>query len=125
MSSHDFFHNLANPVGWLTGVISNFVAHGFDPETCTIRRGITGKGVFPNYKIEQPSHQFTPCIPLSTGGSLVRELTCTPGRTFNGRHHGEMTELDDLERRDQHWSAAMTFNDLKKLPCQVPTGGIH
>jgi hypothetical protein len=38
-----------------------------------------------------------------------------PGRTFNGRHHGEMTELDDLERHDEHWGAPMTFDDLKKL----------
>jgi hypothetical protein len=58
-------------------------------------------------------------------GSVVREAIETPGRTFNGRHHWEMSELDELERRDEHWSVAMTFDDLKELLSQISTSRIH
>ncbi len=106
MSNADFVLSLADPVGWLDGVLGNFVAHGFDPETCTIRRGKRGTGRAPNYKIEEPSRLTE--FPFGY-------LTETPGRTFNGRHHREMTWLDDLERHDEHWSEVMTFNEVKAL----------
>ena len=110
MSNPNFVDSLSDPAGWLTGLISNFVVHGFDPQTCTIRHGTTGTGAFPNYKIEAPSYKVT-----IEADSLPLQFDVTPGLTFNGRHHGEMTELYDLERHDEHWSPVMTFSDAQIL----------
>ena len=108
MSNPDFVDSLSDPAGWLTGLISNFVVHGFDPETCTIRYGTTGTGAFPNYKIEEPE------VRIEVDG-LTSQFPVTPGLTFSGRHHREMTELYDLERRDEHWSPVMTLSDAQKM----------
>jgi hypothetical protein len=43
-------------------------------------------------------------------------MTMTPAHTFSGRDHRDMTELGDLERRDENWStASMSFAELKTL----------
>ena len=120
MSSHDFIRSLADPLGWLTGVINNFIVHGFDQETCTIRRGITGTGIAPNYKIEEPSRLVTIYV-----GTVAWHDTAILGITFNGRHHWEMTWLDDRARQDEHWSAPMTFHDIKKQLSQISKEGIY
>jgi len=95
----------------VSGVASNFVSYGYDPETSAIRIGVTGDGVAPNYKIEEPSVPVTVtvrCHPL--------EMTMTPARTCSGRDHREMMELDDLERHGENWStASMNFAELKTL----------
>ncbi len=40
----------------------------------------------------------------------------TPARTFSGRDHREIMELDDLERHGENWStASMNFAELKTL----------
>jgi hypothetical protein len=44
MSDRDFVGRLADLAGWLEGLINNFVSYGFDPETCTIRWGVTEDG---------------------------------------------------------------------------------
>jgi hypothetical protein len=114
VSSSDFVHILADPNGWLLGVYRNFIAHGYDPTTSLIRRGITGKGVAPNYRIEEPSYLTT----FHFDAQSI-EMTATPGRSFNGRHHREMTHLDNLERHGEHWSEPLTFDDLSQLHSQV------
>src|SRR5579864_2348429 len=115
MSNQDFVGDLADPVGWLAEVISNFVSYNFDPETCTIRWGITGTGVAPNYMIEGPSRVDTICL-----GNWTGEMVAIPARIFNGRHHREMTWLDDRCRRDENWSEdRMTFDDAKILLSQL------
>ena len=95
----------------MSGVVSNFVFHGYDRETSAIRLGVTGGGIFPNYKIEQPR------VPMTiTVNSSKFEMTMTPARTFSGRNHREMTELDNRERHDDNWSTAtMSFAELKTL----------
>jgi hypothetical protein len=111
LTAADLSHTLADPVNWLNGVVSNFVSHGYDSETSAIRIGITGRGIAPNYKIEEPSNAFVLQI-----GAQKFEMTETPARTFNGRDYEEMTELDNLERRDENWSAAaMKFIEAKAL----------
>jgi len=100
----DIFHVLSDAVEYVRGVVSNFVSYGYDCETSAVRIGVTGAGVFPNYKIEEPS------VP----GQF--EMIMTPARTFSGRNHREMTELDDHERHDENWSTnTMSFAELKAL----------
>jgi hypothetical protein len=102
-------------VDWLKGILGNFVFHGFDSETSSIRIGITGSGIAPNYKIEHPSRPFVFQI-----GTQKFKLTGTPARTFNGRSHEEMTELDDLERHDEHWSlATIKFIETRALLARI------
>jgi len=96
---NDLIHVLPNPIEHLSGVVSNFVYYGYDPETSAIRFGATGVGIFPNYKIEEPS------VPVTiTVHTLQREMNKTPARTFSGRNHRQMTELDDRERHDENWT---------------------
>ncbi len=107
----DIFHVLSDAVEYVRGVVSNFVSHGYDCETSAVRIGVTGAGVFPNYKIEEPS------VPVTvTVLSRQFEMIMTPARTFSGRNHREMTELDDHERHDENWSTdTMSFAELKAL----------
>ena len=109
----DLIHVLADPEGWLTGILSNFVSHGYDTETSAIRIGVKGHGIAPNYKIEEPSKPFAFTLQI---GAQKFELMVTPARTFNGRNHKEMTELDDLAWRDENWSAkTIKFVEVKAL----------
>lgn len=104
----DLVDVLCDPIEYVSGIVSNFVSHGYDRETSAIRIGITGRGIFPNYKIEEPS------VPITiTVRSRRFDMISTPARTFNGRNHREMTELDDQEWRDENWSATkMSFAEL-------------
>ena len=96
----DLIHVLSDPNEYVSGVLGNFVSHGYNPETSAIRIGVKGTGVAPNYKIEEPSFLITLNI-----GSQPFEVPITPAHTFSGRNHREMKELDDLERHDAAWSS--------------------
>jgi hypothetical protein len=107
----DLIHMLFDPIEYVSGVVSNFVGFGYDPESSVVRNGITGTGVAPNYKIEERSFRQK-----LTAGAVSLEMTVTPARTFSGRNHREMTELDDEERHSEHWSTeSMSFAELKIL----------
>ncbi len=100
----DLINVLSDPVAYVSGVLSNFAFYGYDRDASTVRIGITGTGIFPNYKIEEPS------VP----GQF--DMIAIPGRTFSGRNHRQMTELDDHERHDENWSTArMSFAELDAL----------
>jgi len=124
----DLLNRLDDPTGYVQGVLGNFVSCGFDPQTCKIRIGITGEGVAPNYKIEEPPRSET--LRIKTGDSekpFDATFTVIPGKTFSGRHHRELIELDDMERRDEHWStASMTFAELQQLRSTlIESKGFH
>ena len=111
LTAANLIHVLVNPRSWLTGVLSNFVLHGYDPNTCAIRWGTKGNGIAPNYKIEEPEKSFT----IQIRGRKF-EFTATPARIFNGRNHNEMTELYDLERHDENWTATtIRFDEAKAV----------
>jgi hypothetical protein len=107
----DVIRVLSDPVEYVSRVMGNFVFYGYDPETSAIRIGVTGMGIFPNYKIEEPSVPITVKV-----RSHLFVMTATPARIFNGRSHRGMTELDDHERHDENWSTAtVSFAELKAL----------
>jgi hypothetical protein len=56
--------------------------------------------------------------------SIPFEFQVRPaGRTFNGRDHRVMPELDDLETHEEAWSAAsMSFPELKTLLANLSPG---
>jgi hypothetical protein len=123
----DIVHILPDPIEYLTGVVGNFVSHGYNPETSAVRIGIKGYGSFPNYKIEEPSGSFTINVPLANGHIFTHEMRHTPHRTFSGRNHREMRELEDRERHDENWSAdTSNFSELKALLGSLwQSGGSH
>jgi hypothetical protein len=52
------------------------------------------------------------------------EMTMTPARTFSGRNHRVMGELDDLEMHGEAWSTAlMSFAELKTLASNISQSG--
>jgi hypothetical protein len=107
----DLIPVLSDPIEYVRGILGNFVSYGCDPETSAVRVGVTGAGVCPNYKIEEPSFSHTVTVL-----SLHSLCTATPAHTFCGRNHREMTELDGQWRRDNNWSTAtMSFAELKAL----------
>jgi len=115
----DLIHVLSDPNEYVSGVLGNFVSHGYNPETSAIRIGVKGTGVAPNYKIEEPTVLIT-----ITVGSLPFEMPMTPAHTFSGRNHREMRELDDLEMHGEAWStASMSFAELKTLASNISQSG--
>ncbi len=118
----DLLPRLADPAAWLTGLLSNFVSHGYDPEASVIRHGLTGDGIVPNYIIQEPSRPVVLQI-----GSFKTQLAEYPHRTFSGRNHRELVELDDLEWQDDHWSTeTITFAEAKNLLARLHKHrGVH
>jgi len=107
--SSDLIHVLSDPTGYVRGVLGNFVFYRFNLETSAVRIGVKGTGVAPNYKIEEP------IVPAKfTVGSHSFEITTTE-RTFSGRDHREMKELDDRERGESWSIASMSFAEMKTL----------
>ncbi len=107
----DLIHVLSDPIEYAGEVVRNFALYGYDRETSAIRIGVTGTGIFPNYKIEEPSVPVTVSVLSHQFG-----MTATPAHTFSGRNHREMTELDDHEWHDENWSTdTMSFAELKAL----------
>jgi hypothetical protein len=114
----DVIHILSDPTEYVRGILGNFVFYRFNPETSAIRIGVKGTGVAPNYKIEEPSVPVTVMV-----GSYPLEITMT-ARTFSGRDHREMVELDNLERHGENWStASMSFTELKMLLSNLSRSG--
>jgi len=108
-------HLLDDPVGYLAGIVENFIFYRHDPESGRVRLGHTGTGKAPNYKIEKPSYRHA--LPVS---NLTFEMTVTPANTFNGRTHREMVELDDCPWHDKNWSTdTFTFAELKAMLSKV------
>ena len=84
----DLVGTLADPIGYLTGILANFVSHGHDPETSSIRIGRLGFGTAPNYKIERPS--ITHKLEVM---NTTLEMIATPSDIFCGRNQRQMVEL--------------------------------
>jgi hypothetical protein len=102
---------LSDPIEYVGGVVRSFASYGYDRETSAIRIGVRGTGIFPNYKIEEPSISVTVSVL-----SHQFEMIATPAHTFSGRNHREMTELDDHERHNENWGTdTMSFAELKAL----------
>ena len=90
---------------YIEGVMSNFLSCGCNPKAHKIRLGMSGVGIAPNYRIEE-EEQNTLILPDFT-------IAGPCSRTFNGRSHREMTELDDHQWHSNNWSRLITFAELQ------------
>ncbi len=52
----DVLHTLRDPVEYVRGVLGNFYACGLSTEQSSVRIGVSGNGIVPNYKIEIQSN---------------------------------------------------------------------
>ena len=122
----DIIHLLDDPVAYVNGILTSFVAYRYDPLSSVIRIGTTGDGVAPNYRIEKKSRKRAVTVEGPTK-ALTVEFTETPSHIFSGRNHRQMAELDDLERGESTWSeATVSFMDLQELLGRLQSSpGIH
>lgn len=51
----DAVDTLDDPIHYVRGVVENCFSHGFDRQRAVVRIGVSGKGIIPNYAIEQRS----------------------------------------------------------------------
>jgi hypothetical protein len=93
----DVIDTLDDPVEYVRCVVGNFLAHNFDRQRATVRMGVSGKGIIPNYAIEQG------------GEAGIFELR----RCFHGRNHKEI--LEDVFQGENWSSATMSFTEVQTL----------
>ena len=73
----DVVHTLDDPVEYVRGVVGSFFAYHFDAEKAVVRIGTSGKGIIPNYCIEQCGDSTS---------TIFERRHC-----FHGRNHKEMS----------------------------------
>ena len=104
-SINDILRGVVDRNSYIQGVLSNFISSGCNPKAHKIRLGTSGEGFAPNYRIEDEAENTL----------ILRDFTIagTGSRTFNGRSHREMTELDDHPWHSNHWSRLISFSELQ------------
>ncbi|MGB8276535.1 MAG: hypothetical protein WCF20_01155 [Methylovirgula sp.] len=107
----DVLHTLSDPEEYVRGILAIFLARKFNRDEATIRVGVSGTGVFPNYCIEEGFIAIT--LP-----SLDRPISCYRRRTvFSGRNHREI--LED-QFKGESWSlTAMNFIEVQAILGQL------
>jgi hypothetical protein len=96
----DVVDTLDDPVEYARGVVENFFSHeyGFDRQRAVVRIGVSGRGIIPNYAIEQRG-EHTPTFELRY--------------CFHGRNHKEILEDSFI---GENWSsAAMSCDEVQSL----------
>src|SRR5215471_13373931 len=84
----DLIPILSDPTEYVSGILGNFLSYGYDPETSAVRIGVTGAGVCPNYKIEEPSFSHIVAV-----NCLKRSLEA---QAFSGREIGGDDDVLDF-----------------------------
>jgi len=112
----DIIHLLADPETYMQGISSNYASYvSYRALPCSIQIGVSGTGLYPNYKIQEPSYVQTVSV-----RTIEFSFTITPARTFCGRTHREITEWDDLERGENTWSSkTFTLDGLRFLQTRI------
>ncbi|MGA2054401.1 MAG: hypothetical protein ABSG88_03770 [Bradyrhizobium sp.] len=90
---------LDDPEDYLRGIIGSFVSNRFSRDEAVVRIGTSGKGITPNYSIEQGWIDK----PLGIGHFERRMV-------FHGRSHKEIL-ADDF--KGESWGGAMTYIDIQ------------
>ncbi len=106
----DITHLLADAEEYVRRVMGNMVSGPYDRDRAVVKIGVSGGGTAPNYRIEYPADDQPDMVVL--GHTFIVQ----PADTYSGRSHKELSHLDDLYRRDEHWSTrTMSFADLQNL----------
>jgi hypothetical protein len=108
----DILPTLKDPVEYVRGVVGSFFSYTFDKGKAIIRIGVSGKGTFPNYCIEQ--HRDPISTTLEVGEATVEFTTTFEHRhCYRGRNHKEI--LDDSFIGEKWSSASMSFAEVQTL----------
>jgi hypothetical protein len=98
----DVARTLDDAQDYVRRALGNLYAEVSKQPQSVITIGVTGKGVFPNYKIDVPHDDF--------GDMGVTQ----PARVFNGRTHRVLVDPDKV--RGESWSRkSMNLEELKAL----------
>ena len=111
----DVVHSLDDPIEYVRGVVGSFFLYGFDKQKAVVRVGISGKGIIPNYCIEQyGARRFTTLTTLQAADTEVSVATDIKLRhCFHGRNHKEI--LDDSFKGEKWSLASMSFTEVQTL----------
>jgi len=90
----DLVDSLDNPEDYVRRALDNLHAEVRKEHNSRLTIGITGYGVYPNYKIDAPAELKLDMQSMS------------PSKIFSGRTHEEIVDLSSV--RDERWSAAYT-----------------
>lgn len=97
---------LEDPEEYVRRALGNLRAATAEEPQAVITIGITGKGTYPNYKIDRRRVEE-----LWPGANLNFVDTA---RVYSGRTHQLLVDPDTV--REEHWSTqSMGFNDLRSL----------
>jgi hypothetical protein len=108
----DVLHTLRDPEDFVRGVLGSFISNKFDRDQAIIRLGTSGKGVVPNYCIEQGR------IENSIGGMILSRHERRS--IFNGFNHKQILEDDWMGLR---WSSSgMSFKEVEDLLGNLSSG---
>jgi hypothetical protein len=112
----DVIHTLDDPVDFVRGIVGTFFAYPFDKKVAVVRIGVSGKGIIPNYCIEQY------CEPISNTlevGAAALEISTNIElrHCFHGRNHKEI--LDDSFIGENWSSASMNLAEVQTLLGQL------
>jgi hypothetical protein len=112
----DVVHTLDDPVEYLRGIVGSFFAYPFDKKEAVVRIGISGKGMIPNYCIEQYCASISDRLEV---GSAALEISTNIElrHCFHGRNHKEI--LDDSFIGGNWSSASMKLAEVQTLLGQL------
>jgi len=115
----DVLTTLKDPISYLRGIIGSFVKGGFDREKAVVRIGLTGRGIVPNYSIEQDLREIPDEDLVGTRIQGLGIKAFAKRQAYRGSNHGEMREHEDDGMGEQTWGAPMTFAEIQGLLGQV------
>jgi hypothetical protein len=105
----DVVLTLAKPEEYVRRIVENYYTFGFNREKAVTRVGTTGKGLSPNYSIEQDYE--VPREVATDGGPIVVRIQ--KRHVFSGRQHKEI--LEDSAMGISWSSRSMSFVEVSAL----------
>ncbi len=106
----DIVDSLDDAEAYVRGVLENMYLCRKEHGSALVRVGITGRGIFPHYRVAPAGDQSGD---VSIGG--LKKFLDNNFVAYNGRNHEELP-WDFLELKEVHWSeAAMEIDEVKAL----------
>ena len=101
----DVLHTLAQPEEYVRGVLANVFRSELDRDRLVVRIGVTGEGLWPNYKFDY----------IDTDNTFELEFEET-FEIYNGRSHEQITHFGPDDIKGMNWSLNhLGFADVQAL----------
>jgi len=109
----DVVHTLDDPIEYVRGIVESFITYQFDKKEAVVKIGVSGKGIIPNYCIEEYGDHTS--IKAESGPLISTNIKLR--NCFHGRNHKEI--LDDSFIGGDWSSASMKFAEVQTLLGQL------